>query len=108
MLTYLYMYLGISIYYAESMDKIVDNLKEIRPDVFSTVPRLLEKVYDRIFAKGKEQPGIKRALFFWALNLGLKYELKGANGWWYELQRGIANKLIFNKWREALGGNVKA
>jgi long-chain acyl-CoA synthetase len=108
MLTYLYMYLGVRIYYAESMEKIVDNLKEIRPDVFSTVPRLLEKVYDKILAKGKEQKGIKRALFFWALNLGLKYELNGANGWWYEMQLSIANKLVFVKWREALGGNVKA
>jgi long-chain acyl-CoA synthetase len=108
MLTYLYMYLGVRIYYAESMEKIVDNLKEVHPDVFSTVPRLLEKVYDRILAKGKELKGIKRALFFWALNLGLKYELKGKNGWWYETQLKLANKLIFSKWREALGGNVKA
>jgi len=108
MLTYLYMYLGVRIYYAESMDKIVDNIKEINPDVFSTVPRLLEKVYDRILAKGKEQKGIKRALFFWALNLGLKYELSAANGWWYETQLSLANKLVFVKWREALGGNVKA
>jgi len=108
MLTYVYMYLGISIFYAESMDKIVDNMKEVHPDLFSTVPRLLEKVYDRILAKGKEQPTIKRVLFFWALNLGLRYELYGANGWWYEMQRWLANKIVFNKWREALGGNVKA
>jgi long-chain acyl-CoA synthetase len=108
MLTYLYMYLGVRIYYAESMEKIVDNLKEVHPDVFSTVPRLLEKVYDRILAKGKELKGIKRALFFWALNLGLRYELHGENGWWYETQLKLANKLIFSKWREALGGNVKA
>ncbi len=108
MLTYLYMYTGISIYYAESMEKIVDNLKEIQPDVFSTVPRLLEKVYDRIVEKGKELKGIKRVLFFWALNLGLKYEMDGANGLYYEIQLWLANKIIFNKWREALGGNVKA
>jgi long-chain acyl-CoA synthetase len=72
------------------------------------VPRLLEKVYARILAKGKEQRGIKRMLFFWALNHGLKYELDGANGWWYEFQLKIANKIVFVKWREALGGNVKA
>lgn len=107
MLTYLYMYLGISIYYAESLEKIVDNIKEIKPDAFSTVPRLLEKVYDRITAKGKELKGIKRSLFFWALDLGLRYELHGANGLYYEMQLWLANKLIFNKWREALGGNVK-
>ncbi len=108
MLTYVYMYCGISIYYAQSMETIVDNLKEVKPDVFSSVPRLLEKVYDRIVAKGKELKGIKRVLFFWALDLGLKYELDGAKGLYYEMQLWLANKLIFNKWREALGGNVKA
>lgn len=108
MLTTLYLYLGISIYYAESMDTIVDNLKEVQPQVFSTVPRLLEKVYDRIVAKGNEQTGIKKKLFFWALDLGLKYELHGANGWWYEFKLKIARKLIFSKWKEALGGQIKA
>ncbi len=107
MLTYLYMYLGVSIYYAESIDKIGENLKEIKPAMFTTVPRLLEKVYDKIIAKGKELTGIKKALFFWALNLGLTHELYGKCGWWHEFQLKIANKLIFNKWREALGGNVK-
>lgn len=85
----------------------MEHFKEINPDGFSTVPRLLEKVYDRIVEKGKELTGIKKALFFWALNLGLRYELHGANGWWYEMQLKIANKLIFVKWREALGGKVK-
>ncbi len=107
MLTYMYMYNGVSIYYAESMEKIADNLRELKPHVFSTVPRLLEKVFDRIVAKGKELTGIKKALFFWALDLGLKYELNGKNGAWYEMQLRWANKLIFSKWREALGGNVK-
>ena len=104
----LYIYLGLGIYYAESLETIGDNLKEIKPQVFATVPRLLEKVYDKIVAKGHEQTGIKKALFFWALDLGLKYELDGANGWWYEFQLNIANKLVFSKWREALGGNVQA
>ena len=108
MLTYLYMYVGISIYYAQSLETIVDNLKEIKPDVFSSVPRLLEKVYDRIVAKGKELTGIKHSLFFWALNLGLRYKMHGENGIFYEMQLWLANKLIFKKWREALGGNVKA
>lgn len=108
MLTYLWMYLGVSIYYAESLETIADNLKEVKPHVFSTVPRLLEKVYDKIVTKGSELTGIKRKLFFWALDLGLKYELNGANGWWYETQLKLANKLIFSKWREALGGNVRA
>lgn len=107
MLTVLYLYEGLSIYYAESLDRIADNLKEVHPHCFATVPRLLEKVYEKIVAKGHEQTGIKKQLFFWALNLGLRYEQDGKNGWWYELQLKLANKIIFNKWREALGGNVK-
>lgn len=108
MLTTLYFYKGISIYYAESIETIGDNLKEVKPEVFSTVPRLLEKVYDKIVAKGSDLTGLKHKLFFWALELGLKYELNGANGWWYETQLKLANKLIFSKWREALGGNIVA
>ena len=108
MLTYMMMYSSIGIHYAESMETIGDNLKEIKPQVFSTVPRLLEKVYDKIVAKGMELTGVKRKLFFWALDLGLRYEFKEANGWWYETQLKWANKLIFSKWREALGGNVQA
>lgn len=108
MLTTLYLYKGISIYYAESLETIADNLKEIKPEVFSTVPRLLEKVYDKIVAKGTDLTGLKHKLFFWALDLGLRYELNGANGWWYETQLKLANKLIFSKWREALGGNIVA
>lgn len=106
MLTTLYIYMGVSIYYAESLETIVDNLKEVRPQIFATVPRLLEKVYDRIVSKGNDLSGIKRKLFFWALDLGLRYELDGKNGWWYEQQLKLANKLIFNKWREALGGEI--
>ncbi len=108
MLNTLYIYLGIGIYYAESLETIADNLKEIKPEVFATVPRLLEKVYDKIVAKGQDLTGFKKSLFFWALKLGLRYELYGANGWFYELQLKIANALIFSKWREALGGNIKA
>lgn len=106
MLVYLYLYVGAGIYYAESLETIGDNLKEVKPFAFSTVPRLLEKVYDKIVAKGNELTGIKRALFYWALELGHKYELDGANGAWYELQLKLANKLIFSKWREALGGQI--
>jgi long-chain acyl-CoA synthetase len=108
MLGYLYMAVGVSIYYAESMETIGDNLKEVKPDMFTTVPRLLEKVYDKIVNKGAELTGIKKALFFWALNLGLRYNLQGGNGFFYDLQLKLANKLIFSKWREALGGNIKA
>jgi long-chain acyl-CoA synthetase len=107
--TCLYVYLrkGIGIYYAESMDTIADNLREVKPDVFTTVPRLLEKVYDRIVAKGYELTGLKKRLFFWALQLGLQYDPTKPMGWWYDQQLAIARKLIFSKWQQALGGNVK-
>ncbi|MBL0343441.1 MAG: long-chain fatty acid--CoA ligase [Bacteroidetes bacterium] len=108
MLTYLYMYLCTSIYYAESMETIGDNIREVKPTAFSAVPRLIEKVYDRIVAKGTELTGIKRALFFWALDLGLKFDPGKDGGLIYNLQLNLANKLIFPKWREALGGNLKA
>jgi long-chain acyl-CoA synthetase len=108
MLTTLYFFRGISIYYAENIDTIGANLKEVKPEVFSTVPRLLEKVYDKIIATGAVQKGIKKKLFFWALDLGLRYELNGVNGWWYEFQLKIARKLVFIKWREALGGRIVA
>ena len=104
---YVYMYYGVSVYYAESMETIADNLKEVKPQVFATVPRLLEKVYDKIVAKGYELTGIKKQLFFWALNLGLKYDPMKPMGWWYDTQLKIARKLIFSKWKEALGGNIK-
>lgn len=107
MVTYLYMINGVSIYYAESMEVIADNLREVKPSIFTTVPRLLEKVYDKIVAKGHELTGIKKSLFFWALNLGLKYDTQKDQGVFYNAQLALANKLIFNKWREALGGNLK-
>lgn len=108
MVCYLYIYTGTSIYYAESLETIGENLKEVHPQVFTAVPRLLEKVYDKIVAKGSELTGIKKGLFFWALGLGQRYELNGKNGAWYEFQLKLANKIIFSKWREALGGNAKA
>ena len=108
MLTYNYFSIGTSIYYAESIDTIAANLLEIKPHIFTTVPRLLEKVYDRIVAKGNDLTGIKRKLFFWSLDLGLKYEMDGKNGAWYEFQLNIARKLVFKKWREGLGGNIIA
>lgn len=104
--SFCFIYLGFSVYYAENMEKIGENLKEVQPHVFNTVPRLLEKVYDKIVAKGYELTGIKKMLFFWALNLGLKYDPGADMGGWYNFQLKLANKLIFSKWREALGGNV--
>ena len=108
MIHYLYMYTGVSIYFAESMDTIGENLREVKPQVFTAVPRLLEKVFDRIMAKGNEQKGIKRALFFWAVRLGEQYEPRGGHSAWYRFKLGIARKLVFKKWYEAIGGNAKA
>ncbi|MBA3827869.1 MAG: long-chain fatty acid--CoA ligase [Taibaiella sp.] len=106
--TYIYLQAGIAVYYAESMDTIGANLREVKPMVFTTVPRVLEKVYERIISTGLELKGIKKGLFFWALNLGKQYDNHIDAGWWYNAQLKLANKLIFSKWREALGGNVKA
>jgi len=107
MVLYLFMYTGVSVYYAESMDTIGDNIRELKPEVFTAVPRLLEKVFDRIMLKGSELTGIKHSLFFWAVGIAEKWKPYGENGAWYEFKLSIANKLIFNKWREALGGNVE-
>lgn len=106
MVTYLYQYYGVAIYFAESIDKISDNIKEVHPNVMTVVPRLLEKVYEKIYAKGTELTGMKKKLFFWAIDLGNRYEPNGANGFFYELQLSLARKLIFSKWKEALGGEL--
>ncbi|HRO45359.1 long-chain fatty acid--CoA ligase [Agriterribacter sp.] len=107
MVSYIYLFSGIGIYYAESLETIGANLQEVKPDVFTTVPRLLEKVYERIMGKGAELKGIKRQLFFWAVDVGKKYDNLIDGGFLYNLKLSVANKLIFSKWREALGGNIK-
>ncbi len=107
MLHYLYMYMGCSIHFAESMDTIGENIKEVQPDMFTAVPRLIEKVYEKIIRKGEELSGFKKGLFFWAVRLAEKYETTGTS-LFYQIQLKIARKLIFSKWQEALGGNVKA
>ncbi|MGQ0738110.1 MAG: AMP-dependent synthetase/ligase [Bacteroidota bacterium] len=107
MVTYLYLFNLTSIYYAESLETIGDNLKEVKPDMFTTVPRLLEKVYDKIMQKGNELHGLKKKLFFWAHGLAEKFEINKNMGGWYNFQLGLANKLIFSKWREGLGGNLR-
>ncbi|WP_114792451.1 long-chain fatty acid--CoA ligase [Niabella yanshanensis] len=106
MVSYIYLFSGISIYYAESLETIADNLKEIKPDGFTTVPRLLEKVYEKIMAKGNELSGIKKSLFAWSVALGLKYDNRKPPGGLYSFKLNIARKLVFSKWREALGGNI--
>jgi long-chain acyl-CoA synthetase len=107
MVSYIYITSGISIYYAESLETIAENLREVKPNLFTTVPRLLEKVYEKIMEKGAALTGIKRKLFDWAVGLGSKYDNLKSGGIWYNAQLAVANKLIFNKWREALGGNIE-
>jgi len=107
MLVYLYQYLGISVYYAENPATVGDNLREIKPDILSTVPRLLEKVYERIITSGRKLTGAKKIIFFWAVKVGMHYELNGAKGPFYALKLKIARKLVFSKWQEALGGKLK-
>lgn len=108
MLSYLYVYTGVSIYFAESLETIGRDIKEVQPQVFTAVPRVLEKVYDKIVSTGSALTGIPKKLFFWALSVGEKYEPYAKNGPVYEFKLRLARKLIFSKWREALGGQVKA
>jgi len=106
MVTYLYLFRGTSIYYAESFETIGENLKEVQPQIFTTVPRLLEKVYDRIMQKGSELSGVKKKLFFWSHGLAEKFEINKRLGFAYKFQLALANKLVFKKWREGLGNNI--
>jgi len=108
MIIYLYMSVGISVHFSESLEDLGDLIREVKPDVFTAVPRLIEKVFDRIMAKGEELTGMKKKLFYWAVEIGEEYEPYGSNGAWFEFKLKIARKLIFSKWQEALGGNIKA
>lgn len=108
MVNYVLQYKGVSIYYAESMATIVDNIQDIKPHIMTTVPRLLEKVYDKIMAKGRKLSGLQKQIFFWAVNLGLSYQFDRPNRFLYNAQLKLANKLVFSKWREAFGGNMRS
>ena len=109
MIQYLYMYKGMEVYYAESMDAIGENIKEVQPDMISAVPRLLEKVYEKIMAKGNELTGFKRKLFFWAVSIGEQYDPNPVNrDFFYDIKYAIAHKLVLSKWKEGLGGNLGA
>ncbi len=107
MLNYMYQYKGISVYYAESMGTIADNIREVQPEIFTTVPRLLEKIFERIVQKGRKLPAVKKKIFFWALDLGFRYKIGEPNGFMYGIKLKIANWLVFSKWREALGNRLK-
>ena len=108
MVVYMYYSIGVSIYYAQSMDTIIADINDVKPHGFTTVPRVLEKVYDKIVSKGNEQTGIKKQIFFWALNLGLRFQEPEKNSAFYNFKLNIARKLVFKKWQEALGGNIVA
>ena len=105
--SYYNLYMGFEVYFAESIDTIGDTIREVKPNYLAVVPRLLEKIYDKIVDKGSQLKGIKKKLFFWALELGEKYEAYGKNGSFYDVQLNIARKLIFKKWQEALGGKLQ-
>jgi long-chain acyl-CoA synthetase len=106
MVSYIYIYSGISIFYAETLESIGENLKEVKPNIFCTVPRLLEKVYEKIMSKGASLSGVKRKLFDWAVALADSTTTKRPGGWAYNLQLALANKLVFSKWREAVGNQI--
>ncbi len=106
MIHYLYYYRGFRIYFAESIDQIGENIREVKPHLFTAVPRLIEKVYDKIIAKGQELSGIKKALFFWAVKVGQEFDFKKVDKFPYSFKLKLARKLIFSKWREALGGEL--
>lgn len=104
MLVYLYQYLGMSVYYAESLGTIAENIKEITPTMMSCVPRLLEKIYDKLYLSGKKLPVVSKMMYYWAFNLATKFQLEDRD-WWYNIQYSLADKLIYSKWRAAIGGN---
>ena len=106
MILYLYQYCGVEIHFAESIEKMSDNLKEVQPNVMTAVPRLYEKVFDKIYGRGADLKGIKQKLFYWAIDIALQYEPYGANGWWYEKKLGFARKLILSKIKDGLGGRL--
>ena len=104
MLVYLYQYLGMSVYYAESLATLSDNIKEVNPTMMSCVPRVLEKIYDKLYASGKKLSFIQRSIYYWAFRLATEYKISGLSGW-YKLRHKLADKLIYSKWRQAIGGN---
>lgn len=107
MITYVYLFAGVTIYYAESLDELGNNLRDVKPHMFTTVPRLLEKVYERILGKAEELSPVKKKLFFWALGLAQQYDVQKKGSLGYRTQLALANKLVFSKWREGLGNNIK-
>ncbi|WP_461452118.1 AMP-dependent synthetase/ligase [Mucilaginibacter sp.] len=107
MCTYIYLFYGFSISYAESIDMIGANMRDVKPSIFTSVPRLLEKIFERIMVEGQKLSGAKRKIFLWSVKLAEQYEISG-NSSWYSIKLAIADKLVYGKWRAAVGGNLKA
>lgn len=103
----MYLYRGIPIYFAESIEQLASNLQELKPNMFTTVPRMLEKVYDKILMKGSELHGIKKILFDWSIKIAKNYNHNEGNNFLYNIKRKIAHKIVFSKWQAALGGRIK-
>ena len=104
MMNYTWQYLGMPIYYNENLAKIQEEMVEVQPDIFTTVPRLLEKVYDKILAKGRKLTGIKHKIFFWANDIALDFDFNKSKSYYRKLK--LARKLVLNQWYKALGGNL--
>jgi len=107
MVQYIYQINGLGIYYVENLARIGDFVREIKPEIFNTVPRLLEKIYDNFIKKGKDLSGVKKIIYFWAVKVAHQYKNPGKNAWWYERKQRLADKLIYKHWRNGLGGNIK-
>lgn len=107
MCTYIYLFNGFSIHYAENMDTIGPNMKEVKPDIFTAVPRLLEKVFEKIMIEGNKLTGIKKKIFLWSIKIAEQFEHTGRSTF-YNIKLAIADKLVYSKWRAAIGGNIKA
>lgn len=107
MVNYVFQISGLGIYYVDNLAKIGDYVREIKPHIFNTVPRLLERVYDNFIKKGKDLGGVKKALYFWAVDLAHHYKKPGRNNWWYDKKLAFADRLIYKHWRAGLGGNIK-
>lgn len=107
MINYMYLNMGVSIYYCDSIDRLRDFMKEVHPEIFGAVPRVIEKTYDKLVRTGRGLKGIKKQLFFWALNLAHKFDFEKESSFFYGIQLKIADKLVYSKWREAFGGKLE-
>lgn len=107
MLIYMYQYEGVTIHYLNNLDKLKDDIREASPEIFTAVPRFIEKIYAAIMQKGFKQRGVRRFLFYWALDLAKRFDPGDPGDIWYRRQLHLARILVFRKWKAALGGKIK-